>query len=363
MKYMRQFFRYMLIIFAVFLIFCGGEDTAKKEIIRPVRYQQVLTAGSAQTRTFAGISKAGTETSLSFRVSGIISKTHVAVGQKVRKGSLIAEIDDSDARLDFDKTQAAERNAKTQLETARSNLNRVKSLFENNNVSLSEYESARNEYASARTNYETSVNNTNLKRREMGYFQLYSPVNGIVTAKPGKENENIQAGQVVAELSSEGDIRVTVGIPESYISRIQENMPISVRFSSFPDKQYEGSVSEISYAISESSTYPVKVKLKNPTQELRPGMPADVRFDFEAADQRERMIVPSSAVGEDLGGNFVFTLSESGNDLATVSKRPVIVGNITREGFEVLEGLQDGELVVTAGVESITDGITVKLLK
>ena len=212
-------------------------------------------------------------------------------------------------------------------------------------------------------NYENSVNNTSLKQREIGYYNLYSPVSGIVTAKPVAENENIKAGQVIAELSSEGDMKVVVGIPEIIISRVKENMNVIVKFSSLPNKFFDGNVTEVSYSISESSTYPVTVTLKSFNQSLRPGMPADVIFKFQTNDNNQKMIVPSSAVGKDLKGNFVFILEEKGAGLAMASRRLVTVGEITSEGFEVLNGLQDGELVVTAGVESITDGVTVKLLK
>ncbi len=355
-----------LIIFLMSLFSCSGEKAERKEIIRPVRYEQVFLAGGEQSRTLSGVSKAGTEAKLSFRVGGVVEAVNVKVGKRINKGKLIASVDNSDARLNYEKALEALRNAETQKDNAKSNLDRVKGLYENNNLSLSEYESAKDKYASANSTYNTEKRNADLKKRELGYFKLYAPMDGIIAEVAIKKNEQLNPGQVVVTLTSEDDIEVSIGMPEAFISRVKAGEKVSVKFLSLADKIFDGTISEVSFATgNQSSTYPVVVKVEHPTSDIRPGMPADVTFNFVSADgvQRQRLVVPASAVGEDTDGNFVFTVSETENGLAVVHKKKVTVGELSNEGFEVLEGLQNGELVATAGVESLTDRIRVKLLK
>jgi hypothetical protein len=95
---------------------------------------------------------------------------------------------------------------------------------------------------------------------------------------------------------------------------------------------------------------------------VRPGMAAEVRFRFDSADQRERVLVPPVAVGEDRQGRFAFVV-EPGEDGGGIARRRTVeVGALTAEGLEVLTGLSDGEIVVTAGLSRLTDGQTVRLL-
>ena len=359
--------KHILTIFCIVLLFsCGGEKPEKKEIIRPVRYQQVFISGDEQSRILSGVSKAGTESKLSFRVGGIVEAVNVKVGEKVNKGMRIASVDNSDAQLNYEKALGNLRKVEIQKDNARSNLDRVKELYENNNVSLSEYEAAKDKYASANSAHNAEKRNADLKKRELSYYALYAPMDGIISAVAIEKNEQVSPGQAVITITSEGDIEVSVGMPEAFISRVKVGEKVSVRFSFLPDKIFDGTISEVSFATgTQSSLYPVIVTVEHPTGDIRPGMPADVTFNFSARapSSAERLIVPVGAVGEDIDGNFVFTLTKKENDLAVTHKQKVIVGELSHEGFEIIEGLQSGVLVVTAGVESLTDGITVKLLK
>lgn len=354
-------------VFAVVLfVSCSGDPPPQKDIIRPVRYQQVFLSGGEQSRTLAGISKAGTESKLSFRVGGIIEAVHVKLGETVTKGVRLASIDNSDAQINYEKALETLQKVATQKDNALSNLDRVKELYENNNVSLSEYESAKDKYASANSAHNTEQRNADLKKRELGYYALYAPMDGIISEVAVEKNEQVSPGQIVITITSEDDIEVSVGMPEAFISRVKTSEKVSVKFSSLQDKVFDGTISEVSFVTGEqSSVYPVIVTVEHPTSDIRPGMSADVTFHFSARGptSAERLIVPASAVGEDAQGNFVFTLTKRENGLAITKKKKVMVGKLSHKGFEIIGGLQNGALVVTAGVESLTEGMTVKLLQ
>ncbi|MCP4757479.1 MAG: efflux RND transporter periplasmic adaptor subunit [Proteobacteria bacterium] len=354
----------ILVLFTLFAVACTEEEAPKKEIVRPVKYQQVFLSGGQRQRTFTGVSKSATETKLSFRVSGILQSIKVKVGRKVEKGSLIAVVDDSDARLNYGRTEEEYKNTKVQYQTAKSNLSRFKSLYENNSVSLNDYESAKNRHALSKANFESAKKRLDLQAKELGYYKLYAPTDGIVAGKEVEVNENIKTGQVVFLFNSGDEVEIVVGIPESFISGIKTGQDTTVAFPSFAGKVFDGTVTEVSYAVnSQSRMYPVTVQLARTASEIRPGMTANVTFSFVSERQESAILVAANAVGKDTAGNYVFTVEETEKGLAAVHKIPVTVGRLTRKGFEIRQGLQSGDLVVTAGISKLSEGMKVKLLK
>lgn len=345
------------------LLFSCSEPVEQKETIRPVRYQQAVRFNSEKQRTFSGVSESGKEAQLSFRVIGVIRSIKVVLGQRVKKNQQIAAIDDSDAILDYEKAVAAQKNTQVQVETAKSNLERVKGLYENNNVSLSEYEAAKNKFAAAKSDYSASKKNTALKKRELGYYKLYSPMDGIVVSKDVNENENVSAGQSIVKINAEDDIQIVVGMPEKYISKIKKDNKAIVVFSTLTGKTFQGVVTEISYSVSASSTYPVKINLLEIDKAIRPGMPASVSFTIDSNKKNSFFLVPSNSVGEDNNGNYVFTVVPEQKGFGVVHKKIVQVGNLTDNGFQILSGLDEGDLVVTAGIDKMTENKKVKFLK
>ena len=125
------------------------EKTLSPPRIRPVRYQEVAQVAATRIRTFSGAAKAAMESKISFKVAGTISTLDAEVGDRVREGQLIAELDDRDYHLRVKEAEAALGQAGAQLRNARANFARTRALYENDNAS-------RNDYDTARTAVETS---------------------------------------------------------------------------------------------------------------------------------------------------------------------------------------------------------------
>ena len=351
------------LIIAIFLIAsCSQEETKKIESLRPVKYQAASLMGGSLGRTFSGSAKAGVQTEMSFKVAGTIEKINVKVGQRVRKGYLIAVLDPSDYLLDYEEADASVKNADAQEKKAKSNYERVSILYENQNASLAEYEAAKAEFESAKANEKALKQKRKLAQLQLDYTRLYAPVSGIVNYVYAEENENVARGGSIVTLSSGDNIEVTAGIPEQYIANIEIDQKASVRFPSLPDQEFTGVISEVSYALSdETAVYPVTVELESPSSSIRPGMAADVNIGFEGQTTEPSLIVNASAVGEDQNGNFVFVLEQEQGEEYVARKRPVEVGQLTSEGFEINSGLKEQELVAVAGLQTLLDGMKVSL--
>lgn len=341
---------------------CSSKEPPPPEVIKPVKYQKISMTGGDFGRTFSGTAKAGVETQLSFRVSGIVDEVNAKVGQRVNRGTLIARLDPSDYLLSYEESDASVKNADAQEKQTKSNYERVSILYENQNTSLAEYEAAKAQYESAKATEKAAKQKRKQAQSQVNYTRLYAPVSGIVNNVFIEENENVATGNNIVTLSSGDNLEVLVGIPESFIANIKQDQKVVIRFSSLPANEFDGTVTEVSYALSaETAIYPVTIKLDSASSVVRPGMAADVTFDFKDTNAVASLIVAPSAVGEDQNGNFVFVLEPEADDNYVARKRTITIGNLSADGFEVQSGLKEEELVATAGLQSLLDGMKVTL--
>jgi RND family efflux transporter MFP subunit len=140
-------------------------------------------------------------------------------------------------------------------------------------------------------------------------------------------------------------------------------MSVGVEISAIPGTNFTGRVTEVApSADATTSTYPVRVVVENESDAIRSGMAARVVFELgDEGVSSDALVVPASAVGEDGDGRFVFVVEGSPGEVGSVEKRHISIGRMTREGFEVLEGLSVGERVATAGLQNLLDGQAVRL--
>ena len=348
---------------ASLLFACTNAPEQKEaELIRPVRYALVKAGTAESQRTFSGKLRSGTKLKLGFRVSGVVSNIPVKVGDKLKKGDLVASLDDSDAKLKLEELKAAVIAARVNKESSASKLKRVSDLYVDNNLPLQDYETARSQFAVARADLNSKARQLDLQERQLTYTVLTAPVDGVVSAVHMENDENVAVGTIVAELSSDGKLKISVDVPETYITRIKAGDRVEAKISVKGEQIFQGTVTEISYVGSAASVYPVIVLLDKENHDIRPGMPADVTFSFQKKE--ERLVVPASSVGEDPDGHYLFVinpLKEQG--FATVMKVNVTIGNLTDQGFEIMEGVAAGDLVVTSGVSRITHGQKVRFSK
>lgn len=356
-----------LATFAIFIILlsaCGKKGKQKPaEILKPVKYAIVTFSGGIQERNFNGISQSGSEAKLSFRANGLIVAMKVKTGDRVKYGQLLARIDSKDAQLAYEKAKAALENAKIQLETASSGLERIKQLYTSNNASLNDYEQAKSAYANAQSGYQTAKKSLDLQASQLQYTKIKAPTDGIITAVNAEINEFAQAGAPVIVISSkEEDIEINIGVPEIYITKIVLGDMVTVKFPSIKNKSFKGTITEVGYSTAEFVTYPVIVRILEPSKDIRPGMPVDVTFTFGEKSEDAKLAVPVKAVGEDHEGNFVYVL-KPGNGHYLAQKTLIEIGALLPEGFQVISGLKDGDIVAVAGISSLYHGRKVKLME
>ncbi len=340
---------------------CNNGEPKAVEIIRPVRYKQVFSTGGSKERTFSGAAKSGVQSNLSFKVSGTILAIPVKVGDRVRSGQLIARLSPEDYRLRVQQAEAALAQARAQARNAKADYERIEGLYENNNASKDDLDAARAAKESAAAQVEAAEKQLELARLQLSYTRLLAPTDGLIASVDVDVGENVRPGQRVVLLTAGSRIEVEVAIPEVLIADIVEGDSVEVAFDALPGRRFDAVVTEVGVAATQfATTYPVTVRLLESDPDIRPGMAAEVTFRFRAKSGKERFVVPSFSVSEDREGPFVYVVEPVSQDTGIVRKRKVEIGELDVDGLEILQGLSDGEMVVTAGVSQLHDGQRVR---
>jgi RND family efflux transporter MFP subunit len=244
---------------------------------------------------------------------------------------------------------------------AKANYDRVRSLYENQTASKSTYDAARAAYESAHEQDNIAKKRRKLARRQLEYTELRAAVDGAVSEVRIEENENVQAGQTVIIFTSGSNMEVQITMPELLIAQVNEGDEVLVSLDAVSGKSFKANVTEVGVSSTAySTTYPVIVQLAETNPDIRPGMAAEVSFEFKATGEGEGFIIPLVAVGEDRLGRFVFVVEPADSGFGIIHKKSVSIGQLDSENINIVEGLEDGEFLVIAGVSKITEGQKVK---
>ena len=193
---MKYIFRSAGIITLALVLFtaCGGEEATEQKVLRPVVYQTVSLQGELNQRTFNGTAETDKVINLSFRNSGIITRFDMALGQRVRKGQLLGQLDNVQARLAYEQAVAQLNSQESQVKTAKLSYDRTRSLYEKGSASLSDFENAKNAYQNAESGFESAQRSVDIQKEQINYGYIYAPENGIIASVNAEIDENVSPG-------------------------------------------------------------------------------------------------------------------------------------------------------------------------
>jgi RND family efflux transporter MFP subunit len=353
---------FVLPIAAFLLLAACGEEIPVEKVLRPVRTYEVTARAAPRERSFAGVAKAGLESQLSFRVAGAVERVPVSVGSAVRRGQVLAQLDPTDYELKVQEAVAGLAQAEAAERNAEADYERVRGLYENNNASLRELDGARAMAESSTAQVEAAEKRLEQARQQLAYCTLRAPADGQIASVDIEANENVSAGQKVLLLTGGEEIDVEVALPGALITEVEQGQRVEVVLDALGGRRLAAAVTEAGVAaVGTATTFPVTVRLAESDSDIRSGMAAEVVFRFGGDEGSDRLLVPAVAVGEDRNGTFVFVVEPQDESRGVVRRRAVEVGELTGDGIEVLDGLEEGETIVTAGVRRLSDGEEVAL--
>ena len=313
----------MCMLFICLFASCGTGEKRTDESIR-IKVAEVEMSVPSSEREFSFISKPFKETELSFRVGGPIDRFEVYAGNYYQRGDIIAEIDSRDFRIRKERAEAIYNQAKAEFE-------RIRVLYEKNNLSASAYEKARADYTSAKTAFETATN-------ELHDTQLIAPFDGYVGEVYIEKYQDVKATQPVISFIDITQLKIEAYVTQDIALQAGEIKEVSVRFDIGSDVVYPAKVVEIS----KSTTRKVLLDLPSPST-------------------TSMITIPQTALNHrPTEGDYVWTVD---NAAGKVSKRKIVLGELLPNGkVEVKGGLQAGETVAVSKLRFLSEGTSVEIM-
>jgi len=359
------------------IVGCSSHQPALPEQARPVKTIVVTAGDRPSVRSFPGRVEASKMVDLAFQVSGVLVRLPFREGEKVSKGTVIAQLrqDEFQARLQtaegtLDQARAQLGAAESKLTNTKAESERYGRLVDSTAVSRSDYDSAQTAYRAAQEDYNAQhaairglEGRVAEAKLQLGDSTLRAPYDGVVAQRLVDVGQNIVANNPVIRFQNVVDIDIVADVPEAYVASNLHSIVIQqsvAELSIAPGRQFPVHVKEVAQiADPKTQIFEVRFAMKAPPGiRALPGMTANVTITTRASIKSSNtLVVPISAVvKQDTGEQVAWIL---GSD-QTIHRRIVKLGAPTGEEIEVLGGLQPGDRVVVAGATFLHEGMKVR---
>lgn len=340
-----------LFVLAALLVAACGKPTVPAEDVRPVRVMTVKLSDGAAVAELAGEVRPRVETRAGFQVPGRIVRRNVEVGQIVRAGESLAQLDPADFRLGLEAAQAQLTAAQVDRDQQRADYKRFVELQAKGFISQAELDRRKAALDAAEARYAQAAASSRASGNQAEYTTLRAPHDAVVAGLDAEVGQVVSAGQPVVRLARTGEKEVAVGVPETQLALVRPGKEVQVRFWSGGEAR--GRVREIApVADPATRTYPVRVSLVDPPAGTALGMTATVVL---RSPLQQALLIPLQAVLLEGASPQVWIY-----DQGSVRRQPVQVGGVAGNDLVVTQGLKPGDTVVTAGVHLLKDGQKVR---
>lgn len=347
----------------------GHKETGSAPIIRPVRTVRVEPVSFKLSKTVTGIIEARADADLGFRIAGKLVERTIDVGDRVKAGEVLARLDGQDQRNALQSALAMLASAKAEQRQASNEEERKRSLLANGNTTRVEYDAALLAKRTADARVVAAEATRQAAGDQLGYTELKADRDGVVMAIGAEPGQVLEAGAMVVQVARPEEREAVFNIAEAGLQTAPRDPVIEVALVGDESVTARGRVREVSpQADPVTRTHTVRITLENPPDALRLGATVTGRL----VRQPEPVIeLPRTALYETAGQSVVWVVDPKEQ---TVRPRPVTLrpteapdGNGTNGGGDdggpvfVSSGLSPGDIVLTAGVRSVSEGQRVRL--
>ena len=329
---------------------CKNHD---KETVTPPAKVEVKVMGDntqgGDGRLFSGTTESAESSTVSFSVPGTATRSYVNVGDKVSKGQLLARIKDQSLVNTNNIAQA-------ELEEARDAYRRLKKLHDAN--ALPDIK-----WVEVQSKLKQAENAAALAGRAVGDASLYSPITGYVSEKMMDDGQTVIAAQPVMRIVNLNDMRIAISVPEQEISNFNDGCAASITVGGVDSMRLQGRlVQKAVVADPLTRSYTVKFSIPNPDDKILPGMIGTVAVNGCSADsihfQTSSFVLPSQSVLLDSDSRQFVWVVKNGKAM----RRFITSDQFTHDGVMV-NGLSRGDSVIVAGMQKVSTGTEVSVVK
>ena len=343
---MKKSFQLAAVLVAAMLGACSGgeekkaETTAAETVIEKptVKLATVTSRDVEQIGEFTATVEAEAKNNIAPTAPGRISQIFVEVGDYVRKGQKLVQMDAANL------TQL-----KLQLDNQETEFKRVDELYKVGGASKAEWDAAKTNLDVRKSAYNNLLENT----------QLVSPLNGVVTARNFDNGDLYTSTQMpVLVVEQIAPVKLMVNVSEPNFPKVSKGMPVTVKLDVYEGEAFEGKVSLVYPTIDAAThTFPVEITLANANQRVRPGMFARVTMNFGT---KNHVVVPDMAIVKRAGSGdrYVYVYNNG-----KVSYNKVELGRRIGTEYELISGVDNNSQVVIAGQTRLADGVEVEVIQ
>src|SRR5919197_1173104 len=348
-----------VLAFAALLLLAGCDaytaPAPKSE--RPVKVQRVTFEEGNTARQFVGVVRARYETDLGFRVAGKVVKRVVNVGDRVKIGDVVARLDPQDLTLQVESAEAELAAATSSLAQTSADYQRSATLQARGYASAADVDRKKAAKDEAEARLERARRSLDLARNQLGYADLKVDADGVITATLAEPGQVVAVGQAVARLAHHGEKEAVIALPETWLAEARRSKAI-VRLWSDRDRSFEARLRELSpQADPATRPYAARFTIPQADDAVAFGMTATVAL--AGADDARIARLPLSAILNRGFGASVYAVDSSG----ALVLRPVTVASFTEDAALVSSGIEEGDRVVTLGVQKLEAGLKVRIIE
>ena len=341
---------------AILLVACS-RPAPPEEPVRAVKVIRVESGGLSAKHEYAGEVRARIESRLGFRVGGKIIKRQAELGQRVKAGQVLAQLDPQDYRLAFAAARAQVAAAATNRNLAAADYKRYKALKDQGFISGAELERRDASLKGAQAQLEQSQSQLAVQGNQADYAVLSADVSGVVTAIEAEPGQVVTAGATVVRIAADGVRDVVFSVPEDKVGGVKVGAPVTMRVWA-QTVDLAGRVREVA-ASSDPVTRTYAVKVSVDTPEPPPlGATVNVVIPYALPAGGPVIKLPTSALRRDGQATAVWVLDKAS---MTVRSQVIQIGGADGNDAVVTAGLQPGMLVVSAGVHVLSPGQKVSI--
>jgi RND family efflux transporter MFP subunit len=346
-----------IVTLAAALAACGKQE-AQAPAPRPVIAQVAAAKSADGASVYSGEVRARYENDLAFRVGGKVIARFVDVGATVKKGAELARLDPQDAQLNVESARQQLAAAEADHVLARAELERYRELYAKQYVSKAVLDARQTTFNTTKARLEQARAQAQVARNQSSYTALVAEADGVITAVSVEAGQVVSAGQPVMRFARPEEKEVAISVPETRLGELRDADPILIAVWAAPDKPYHGRVREVApNADPVTRTFAAKISFVAPDAAVKLGMTANVAIGDRSA--HDVITLPLTALTQVDGKPAVWIVDPQ---TSQVNLRPVAIGAYREDGVTVRDGLRPGEVVVTAGVQKLLPGETVRVV-
>jgi len=348
----------LLLTLLVGLAGCKPEGSASlPQDIRPVRIVVATLHAEGEPVSLTGHIRARTEESLAFRIDGKVIARRVDVGQVVKPGDVVAEVDPQPQQDALRVAQANNRAAQAVFQEAANNLERQQKLSDQGWVTKAQFDTAQKAHLSAKAQVDATAAQLHSAEEQLGYTKLLADSSGPIIATGAEAGEVVSAGHMIVTVAHDDGADAVFDVPASLMRQLSPDALIDIALTDDSSVRTVGRVREVTpQADPVTRSYKVKVGLTDWPKAMRLGVTVTGRTHMQAKTGIE---LPATAltVGDDRPAVWIVDAKTQ-----QVSLRPVELQRQDSSRIVVTGGLEAGDVVVTAGVHALRPGQKVRLL-